>query len=108
MKQLDGKVISSRSRSLAEVASRIIFEQNARMAGCREEVFAIEVSKCGSIFGRTHNYKKILIRKREYLGRKLRVRVTNANLRYLDCDVICSKPLRPSHCRPRIPGLSSS
>ena len=108
MKQLDGKVISSRSRRLAEVASRIIFEQNARMVGSREEIFAIEVSRCCSIFGRTHNYKKTLIRRRENLGRKLRVRITNAHLRYLDCDMIGSEPLQPSHCRPRIRGLSSS
>lgn len=109
MKQLDGIVVSSRSRSLAEVASKVILEQNARMASSHEEVFAIEVSRCGSIFGRTHNYKKTLIRGGENFGKKLRVRVTNAHLRYLDCEVIDSKPLRPpNHCQPRACGLSSS
>ncbi len=90
MKQLDSKVITERSRSLAKIASRIILEQNMRMVGSCEEVYPIERSRYGSVFGRTHNYKKTLTGQREAAPKRLKVKISGAHLRYLDCEVLDS------------------
>ncbi|MEM2941901.1 MAG: tRNA (N(6)-L-threonylcarbamoyladenosine(37)-C(2))-methylthiotransferase [Candidatus Bathyarchaeia archaeon] len=93
LRPLDGRVVSSRSRRLVEVASRIVLEQNLRMVGSVEEVSAIETGRGGGVFGRTQNYKKTLVGGRENLGKRLKVRITGAHLRYLEAEVLASRSM---------------
>ncbi len=98
MKQLDSNIIADRSRRLARTAFQIVLKHNMRMMGTCEETYAIEENRYGRVFGRTHNYKKILVGERETLGKKLKVRITAANSRYLYCEVLETDPfMEPLH-----------
>ncbi|MBS7625610.1 tRNA (N(6)-L-threonylcarbamoyladenosine(37)-C(2))-methylthiotransferase [Candidatus Bathyarchaeota archaeon] len=91
MKQLESNVVASRSRRLSNLAARFILERNIRMIGVVEEINVIEKNRRNSAFGRTHNYKKVMVGGERFLGERLRVKVTSANLRYL-CSEIASSP----------------
>ncbi|MGQ9543084.1 MAG: tRNA (N(6)-L-threonylcarbamoyladenosine(37)-C(2))-methylthiotransferase [Candidatus Bathyarchaeia archaeon] len=92
MRQLNSKVVASRSRQLANIASKIVLEQNMRMIGAIEETHVTERSRRGNVFGRAHNYKKILIGRDRKLGGKVKVKVTSANLKYLCSEILYDLP----------------
>jgi len=60
------------------------------MVGSREEIYPIEKSRYGSVLGRTHNYKRTLTGQREAVSEILKVKITCAHLRYLNCEVLDS------------------
>ncbi|MBS7622291.1 tRNA (N(6)-L-threonylcarbamoyladenosine(37)-C(2))-methylthiotransferase [Candidatus Bathyarchaeota archaeon] len=109
LKPLDGRVVSSRSRRLVEVASRIVLEQNLRMVGSIQEISAIEIGRGGGVFGRTENYKKTLAGGRENFGKRLKIRITGAHSRYLEAEILGSRSMSAT-CHGQVMGygLSSS
>ncbi|WP_455368599.1 tRNA (N(6)-L-threonylcarbamoyladenosine(37)-C(2))-methylthiotransferase [[Eubacterium] cellulosolvens] len=88
MKQLDSKIVASRSRVLSKYIEQIIKNQHMKMLGTYEEINPIEKTSRGTLFGRTHNYKKAFIHDSVLIGKKIRVKVIEAHQRRLDCKVI--------------------
>ena len=88
MKQLDSKIIASRSRLLSKHVGPIIKTQHMKMLGSYEEVYPIERTSTGTLFGRTHNYKKAFIQEVVPTGKKIRVKITGAHQRRLDCKIL--------------------
>jgi threonylcarbamoyladenosine tRNA methylthiotransferase CDKAL1 len=88
MKQLDSKIIASRSRRLSKHVGQIIKNQHMKMLGSYEEINPIERTSIGTLFGRTHNYKKAFIHDSVTIGKKIKVKIVKAHQRRLDCKVI--------------------
>jgi len=93
MKQLDSRIIASRSRRLSIQVEHIIKNQHMKMLGSYEEIYPIERTSRGTLFGRTHNYKKAFIHEAVPVGKKIRVKITGAHQRRLDCKVLDPKGL---------------
>jgi hypothetical protein len=53
-----------------------------------EEIYPIEKTSRGTLFGRTHNYKKALIHEAVPVGKKIRVKIVGVHQRRLDCKVL--------------------
>ena len=90
MKQLDSRIVASRSRILSELIGQIIKSQHMKMLGSYEEIYPIERTSRGTLFGRTHNYKKAFLHESVPIGKRIRVKVINAHQRRLDCKLIKS------------------
>ncbi len=88
MKQLDSRIVASRSRILSKHVEHIIKTQHMKMLGSYEEVYPIERTSTGTLFGRTHNYKKTFIQDVVPMGKKIRVKIIGAHQRRLDCKVL--------------------
>jgi MiaB-like tRNA modifying enzyme len=88
MKQLESNVVASRSRRLSKLAAKFILERNMKMIGFVEEINVIEKNRRNSLFGRTHNYKKVMVDGERFLGERLKVKITSANLRYLCSEIV--------------------
>ena len=88
MKQLDSRIVASRSRILSKHVEHIIKIQHMKMLGTYEEVYPIERTSTGTLFGRTHNYKKAFIQDVVPMGKKIRVKIIGAHQRRLDCKVL--------------------
>jgi tRNA A37 methylthiotransferase MiaB len=88
MKQLDSKIIASRSRLLSKHVEPIIKTQHMKMLGSYEEIYPIERTSTGTLFGRTHNYKKAFIQDVVPTGKKIRVKIIGAHQRRLDCKIL--------------------
>ena len=93
MKQLDSKIIASRSRRLSKHVGQIIKNQHMQMLGSYEDINPIERTSRGTLFGRTHNYKKAFIHDSVTIGKKIKVKIVKAHQRRLDCKVIDPKSL---------------
>ncbi|TRO57574.1 tRNA (N(6)-L-threonylcarbamoyladenosine(37)-C(2))-methylthiotransferase [Candidatus Bathyarchaeota archaeon] len=91
MKQLDSRIIASRSRILSKQVGHIIKTQHMKMLGSYEEVYPIERTSTGTLFCRTHNYKKAFIQDVVPMGKKIRVKIIGAHQRRLDCKVLDPK-----------------
>jgi tRNA A37 methylthiotransferase MiaB len=94
MKQLDSMIIASRSRILSKHVGHIIKIQHMKMLGSYEEVYPIERTSTGTLFCRTHNYKKAFIQDVVPIGKKIRVKIIGAHQRRLDCKVLDHEVLR--------------
>jgi MiaB-like tRNA modifying enzyme len=88
MKQLDSRIIASRSRLLSKRVGPIIKTQHMKMLGSYEEIYPIERTSTGTLFGRTHNYKKAFIQDVVPMGKKIRVKIIGAHQRRLDCIIL--------------------
>ena len=89
MKQLDVKVIKSRSRRLSEIVRGISHERNKRWLGWEGEILVDEKGKGSSWIGRNTAYKPIVVKSKEnLLGRFLKVKVTKAFSTYLEADIV--------------------
>lgn len=88
MKQLDSRIVASRSRILSKHVGHIIKNQHVKMLGSYEEIYPIERTSTGTLFGRTHNYKKAFIHDVVPIGKKIRVKIIGAHQRRLDCKVL--------------------
>jgi len=88
MRQLNVKVIKSRSRRLSGIVRKISLERNREWIGWEGEILVDEKGKGLSWIGRNIAYKPIVIKSRENLmGRFLRVKVTKAFPTYLEAEV---------------------
>jgi tRNA A37 methylthiotransferase MiaB len=88
MKQLDSRIVASRSRILSKHVGHIIKDKHMKMLGSYEEIYPIERTSRGTLFGRTHNYKKAFIDDVVPIGKKIRVKIIGAHQRRLDCKVL--------------------
>ncbi|MEE9458488.1 MAG: tRNA (N(6)-L-threonylcarbamoyladenosine(37)-C(2))-methylthiotransferase [Candidatus Bathyarchaeia archaeon] len=88
MKQLDSRIVASRSRILSKHVGHIIKDKHMKMLGSYEEINPIERTSRGTLFGRTHNYKKAFIDDVVPIGKKIRVKIIEAHQRRLDCKVL--------------------
>jgi len=89
MKQLDVKLIKSRSRRLSEIAKRISLERNRRWLGWMGEILIDEKGKGFSWIGRNLAYKPIVVKSKENLiGKFLKVKVIKAFPTYLEAEII--------------------
>ena len=59
-----------------------------KMLGSYEEVYPIERTSTGTLFGRTHNYKKAFIQDVVPIGKKIIVKIIGAHQRRLDCKIL--------------------
>ena len=64
-----------------------------QMLGSYEDINPIERTSRGTLFGRTHNYKKAFIHDSVTIGKKIKVKIVKAHQRRLDCKVIDPKSL---------------
>jgi len=89
MKQLDVKLIKSRSRRLSEIVRDISLERNKRWLGWEGKILIDEKGKGFSWIGRNFAYKPIVVKSKENLiGRFLKVKITKALSTYLEAEVI--------------------
>lgn len=89
MKQLDVKLIKSRSRRLSEVVRRISWKRNEEWIGWEGEILVDEKGRGSSWIGRNFVYKPIVVKSNKNLiGRFLKVRVTRAFPTYLEANIL--------------------
>jgi len=89
MRQLDVKLINSRSRRLSEVVRRISWKRNEEWIGWEGEILVDEKGRGSSWIGRNFAYKPIVVKSNKNLiGRFLKVRVTRAFPTYLEADIL--------------------
>jgi len=89
MRQLNFKVIKSRSRRLSEVVRKVSFERNKRWLGWEGEILIDEKGKGSSWIGRNFAYKPIVVKSEENLfGRFVKVKVTEALSTYLEAKIM--------------------
>jgi tRNA A37 methylthiotransferase MiaB len=77
LKQLPTEVIKERSRLCSEVVKRVCEEKNKEYIGKTVDVLALEKAK--GTKGRTDNYKQVVIRQEVELGKRVKVKITDAN-----------------------------
>jgi len=88
MRQLDAKLIKSRSRRLSEIVRRVSWKKNEEWIGWEGEILVDEKGKGSSWIGRNFAYKPIVVRSdKNLIGRFLKVRVTRAFPTYLEADI---------------------
>ena len=89
MRQLDVKLIKSRSRRLSEVVRRISWKRNEEWIGWEGEILVDEKGRGSSWIGRNFVYKPIVVKSNKNLiGRFLKVRVTRAFPTYLEANIL--------------------
>ncbi|RLE45230.1 hypothetical protein DRJ22_04905 [Candidatus Woesearchaeota archaeon] len=81
--QIDEKIKKDRSRTLTELHKNIALENNKKWIGWQGEILLDEFGKNDSTIGRNFAYKPVIIQGRHELGKKVRVKITEAKPRFL-------------------------
>lgn len=85
MKQLPTEVIKERSRTCSEVVKKVCEERNRGYIGKTVDVLTLE--KARGTKGRTDNYKQVVINPEVELGKRIKVKITDANRGSLFGDI---------------------
>ena len=81
--QIDEKIKKDRSRTLTELHKNIALENNKKWIGWQGEILLDEFGKNDSTIGRNFAYKPVIIQGRHELGKKVRVKITEAKPHFL-------------------------
>lgn len=81
--QIDGGQKKERSRTLRKEFDRIALEENMKWVGWKGEVLIDERGRQGTVIGRNHAYKPIVVKGNLPLGTRLKVKVVQARTNFL-------------------------
>ncbi|MEM3060776.1 MAG: tRNA (N(6)-L-threonylcarbamoyladenosine(37)-C(2))-methylthiotransferase, partial [Candidatus Bathyarchaeia archaeon] len=88
MKQLDPKIVKHRSKLLSALVAQTSLENNKKLVGLEFEAYITkEKGSDGAFLGRIENYKPVILRGKDLLGKKVKVRIAQASSRYLIGDL---------------------
>jgi len=82
LKQLDSKVVVTRSRIATELCQRIATEVNRRYVGRTMRALVVERGPRGGFLARTHNYKPVILQDAK-IGEEVEVEVVDAKATHL-------------------------
>jgi tRNA A37 methylthiotransferase MiaB len=84
MEQLDPKIVKHRSKILSLLVTQISLENNKRLIGLEFNAYVTEEKIDNEVFlGRIENYKPVILKGKDLLGKKVKVKITQAFPRYL-------------------------
>jgi len=83
MEQLDPKIVKHRSKIVSSLVNKISFESNKRLVGLECDAYITEEKGNDEVLGRVENYKPIILKGKNLIGKKVKVKITQAFPRYL-------------------------
>ncbi|MEM3572018.1 MAG: tRNA (N(6)-L-threonylcarbamoyladenosine(37)-C(2))-methylthiotransferase [Candidatus Bathyarchaeia archaeon] len=87
MKQLSPKIIKHRSKILSSLVTQISLENNKKLIGLEFNAYVIQKKRDNVFLGRIENYKPVILKGKELLGKKVKIKITQAFPRYLIGDL---------------------
>ena len=87
-KRIKTEVAKERSKALTKICKKISTEKNKECIGKKFDVLIIEKRENNIYFGRTNNYKPVLIKKEVEIGSTQKVEINDADYTHLVGSII--------------------
>jgi len=86
--RINTEIAKERSRILSKIGRKISKDNNKRCIGRKYAVLITEKGKNNTYFGRTNNYKPVVIKNKTQIGRVLQVEIIDAETTFLLASII--------------------
>ena len=86
--RINTETVKDRSRKLSLICDEISKNNNLKYIGKKYKVFVTEKSKKNTYFGRTENYKPVVLKNKTEIGRVFQVEIIDAESTFLLGSII--------------------
>jgi tRNA A37 methylthiotransferase MiaB len=86
--RINTEIVKKRSRTLSKICDEISKNNNLKSIGKKYTVLITEKGKKNTYFGRTENYKPVVLKSKSEIGKVLRVEIIDAESTFLLGSII--------------------